>query len=92
MRLNFKGRIKAMDKCLPDIKQGLKVKIKKIELPKDLRDKLYELGLVPGQEIEVLQDAPLGGPIKIRVGSYCLALRRKEAKGIFVEVINGKTD
>lgn len=82
-----------MDVCLPNVEKGLKAKIKRVELPKDLRDKLYELGLVPGQEIEVLQDAPFGGPIKIRVGSYCLALRRKEAKGIFVEVMsNGKSD
>lgn len=82
-----------MDVCLPNVEKGLKVKIKRVELPKDLRDKLYELGLVPGQEIEVLQDAPFGGPVKIRVGSYCLALRRKEAKGIFVEVVsNGKSD
>ncbi|MEJ5172952.1 MAG: FeoA family protein [Hydrogenothermaceae bacterium] len=79
-----------MKKCLADLGQGLKVKIKEVNLPKDLRDKLYELGLIPGQEIEILQDAPLGGPIKIRVGDYCLALRRKEAKGIVVEELNGK--
>lgn len=79
-----------MKKCLADLGQGFKVKIKEINLPKDLRDKLYELGLIPGQEIEILQDAPLGGPIKIKVGDYCLALRRKEAKGIVVEELNGK--
>ncbi|MCX7760016.1 MAG: ferrous iron transport protein A [Hydrogenothermaceae bacterium] len=79
-----------MKRCLADLGQGLKVKIKEINLPKDLRDKLYELGLIPGQEIEILQDAPLGGPIKIRVGDYCLALRRKEAKGIVVEEPDGK--
>lgn len=75
-----------METCLPAIKRGIKGKIKEINLPKDMRDKLYELGLIPGQEIEVLQDAPLGGPVKIKVGDYCLALRRREAKGIVVEV------
>lgn len=75
-----------MELFLPAIKKGIKGKIKEINLPQELRDKLYELGLIPGQEIEVLQDAPLGGPVKIRVGDYCLALRRREAKGIVVEV------
>ncbi|MEZ0323837.1 MAG: ferrous iron transport protein A [Hydrogenothermaceae bacterium] len=75
---------------MAELRQGLKAKIKEIDLPKNLRDKLYELGLIPGQEIEILQDAPLGGPIKIRVGDYCLALRRKEAKGILIEEQNGK--
>lgn len=78
-----------MEIILPAVKKGIKGKVKEINLPQHLRDKLYELGLIPGQEIEVLQDAPLGGPIKIRVGDYCLALRRKEAKGIVVEVSDG---
>lgn len=77
-----------MEIFLPAVKKGIKGKVKEINLTKELRDKLYELGLIPGQEIEVLQDAPLGGPVKIRVGDYCLALRRREAEGIVVEVMD----
>ncbi|MCX7738209.1 MAG: ferrous iron transport protein A [Hydrogenothermaceae bacterium] len=77
-----------MEKSITEIEKGLRVSIKRIELPQELRDKLYELGLIPGQEIEILQDAPLGGPVKIRVGNYCLALRKREAQGIVVEVEN----
>lgn len=75
-----------MEKSITEIRKGLKFSIKRIELPQELRDKLYELGLIPGQEIKILQDAPLGGPVKIRVGDYCLALRKREAQGIIVEV------
>lgn len=75
-----------MEKSITEIRKGLKFSIKRIELPQELRDKLYELGLIPGQEIEILQDAPLGGPVKIRVGDYYLALRKREAQGIIVEV------
>lgn len=81
-----------MEKHLTNLKPGLRAKIKQLILPKDIRDKLYELGLIPGQEIEILQDAPLGGPIKIKIGNeYCLAIRRREAAGIVVEELNGKS-
>jgi ferrous iron transport protein A len=41
---------------------------------------------LPGEEVKVEKVAPLGDPIEIRVRSYNLSLRRKEAEGIAVEV------
>ncbi len=53
----------------------------------DFKKKLMELGLFPGQVVEIIQDAPFGGPLKVKVKDYCLALRREEAKGIEVKKI-----
>ncbi|MCA9056148.1 MAG: FeoA domain-containing protein [Planctomycetaceae bacterium] len=49
--------------------------------------RLLELGLLPGEEIEVLGYAPLGDPIAIQVRGTRLALRRKDAGRIHMSVI-----
>lgn len=72
-------------KTLEELNPGKKGKVIKITGCEDIRQKLYDLGIIPGEVVEVLQDAPFGGPIKIKVHDYCLALRRKEASCIFVE-------
>jgi ferrous iron transport protein A len=49
-----------------------------------LVQRLLELGLMEGEDIEVLALAPLGDPIEIRCGQSRLSLRRQEAAGIRV--------
>ncbi len=72
-------------KRLIDLKDGNKGKVLDIQAHDDLKHKLYELGILPGVYLEVLQAAPFGGPIKIKVNDYCLALRRPEAYSIIIE-------
>lgn len=48
--------------------------------------KLMEMGCVPGEQIKVVQIAPLGDPISIKVSGYSLSLRLNEAYSIFVEI------
>ena len=36
----------------------------------DLEQKLLEMGCTPGEKIEIVRKAPLGGPIAILVSSY----------------------
>ncbi len=72
---------------LSNVSVGKRVKIKDLKTDKNFRKKLMELGLFPGQIIEIIQDAPFGGPMKIRVKDYCIALRRDEASGIEVEEV-----
>ncbi len=70
---------------LVEIEDGKVCRIKELHLEPEIRKKLLELGLFPGQVISVVQKAPLGGPIKIKVRDYCLALRPSEAERIEVE-------
>jgi ferrous iron transport protein A len=53
-----------------------------------LLQRLYELGLMEGEEIEVLALAPFGDPIEIRLGNTRLSLRKSEAAGIVVRLIS----
>ena len=50
-----------------------------------LSTKLIEMGIYPGQEIEVLFKAPLGDPMAVQVEGYTLSLRLGVAALIEVE-------
>jgi ferrous iron transport protein A len=49
-----------------------------------LAQRLLEMGLLEGEEVEVLGFAPLGDPMEIRLGDYRLSLRRSEAARVSV--------
>jgi ferrous iron transport protein A len=49
--------------------------------------RLMELGFVPGESIEVIEEVrPGGDPIAVRIGSSMFALRRREAAAIMVRL------
>jgi ferrous iron transport protein A len=50
-----------------------------------LLQRLMEMGMIEGDEVEVLAAAPLGGPLEVRLGDYRLSLRRSEAARVEVE-------
>ncbi len=49
-----------------------------------LVQRLLEMGIFEGEEIEVITLAPLGDPMEIRCGDSRLSLRLREAQGIQV--------
>jgi ferrous iron transport protein A len=51
-----------------------------------LKRRLMDMGVLVGEEVRVLKMAPLGDPIEVKIKSYNLSLRKKEAEGIGVEV------
>ena len=52
----------------------------------DVTQRLAELGLLEGDEIEFVTTAPLGDPIEVRVGDTRLSLRKADAAHITVAV------
>lgn len=50
----------------------------------EITQRLLEMGLTPGAEIQVVRFAPLGDPIDIKIRGYHLSLRRQEAEVIQV--------
>jgi ferrous iron transport protein A len=46
-----------------------------------------DMGVLIGEVVRVVKVAPLGDPIEIKVKSYSLSLRKKEAEGIAIEVM-----
>ena len=49
-----------------------------------LVQRLCEMGLVEGDEVEVLAVAPLGDPVEVRCGHSRISLRKSEAAGVSV--------
>ena len=70
---------------LSSLPVGGRGRVAGFELRPEQRQRLLELGLTPGVQIEVLRYAPLGDPLEIRVRGYCLSLRKHEAQGILVD-------
>lgn len=52
----------------------------------ELSLKLFEMGLLPGEEVELEHIAPFGDPIAIRVGEYKMCLRLADASCVDVEL------
>jgi len=50
-------------------------------------DRIEEMGLTPGEHVEIIRYAPLGDPVEIKIRGYCLSLRRQEADRINVELV-----
>lgn len=49
--------------------------------------KLMEMGLIPGEVVEMHEPSPLGDPIRVRVMEGELSLRIEEAKNVIVKKI-----
>jgi ferrous iron transport protein A len=54
-----------------------------------LRRRLQDMGVVKNVELEVVNTAPLGDPIDVKVRGFDLALRRNEAAQIEVNITFG---
>ncbi len=54
---------------------------------RDLRSRLYALGVFPGAELSVIRCAPLGDPLQIRAGQSTLSIRRVEASQVEVQLL-----
>ncbi len=50
-----------------------------------LPPRLFEMGLLPGTEVELVRLAPLGDPIDLKVRGFHLSIRKHEAELILVE-------
>jgi len=72
---------------LAKLASGVRARITAVGSIGPMKRRLMDMGLLPGEEILVQKVAPLGDPIEIRVKSYSLSLRKKEAEGIAVEVL-----
>lgn len=73
---------------LNDCKKACKVKVKKLNAPTDLKQRLISFGIMKESVIEVLELAPAKSTIEIKVGKMRIALRAQEAQLIEVEKID----
>ncbi len=72
---------------LAELRVGQKAKILSINTKGIIKRRLMDMGIINGEIIKVEKIAPLGDPIDIVVKNYHLSIRKEEANGIEVEVI-----
>jgi ferrous iron transport protein A len=72
---------------LDQLKTGQRGRVEAVAGESAIMQRLLEMGLLEGEEVEVLGFAPLGDPMEIRLRDYRLSLRRSEAAGVRVAVI-----
>jgi ferrous iron transport protein A len=75
--------------ALSELRPGDRAVVESVGGGASLVQRLYEFGLLEGEEVEVLALAPLGDPIEIRLGNTRLSLRKSEAAGVVVRLISG---
>ncbi len=56
-------------------------------LSEEIPAKFYEMGFLPGNEIELIRKAPFADPLIVKVSGTKLAIRKQEASMIAVEVL-----
>ena len=74
-----------MARSLADLSIGGKGRVLGLRGEPQLEQRLLEMGLLPGTEVEVIRQAPLGDPIEVQLLGYRLSLRRSEAACVEIE-------
>lgn len=69
-----------------DLKQGMNVRVKSVEVDSPECRRLEEMGLTPGTSFRVVKVAPFGDPIEIDLRGYRLCLRKGETVGFILEL------
>ncbi len=75
---------------LAELAPGSRGRITAITLPPAERQRLLELGVTLGSEVNVVRVAPLGDPIEIKVRGYLLSLRKADAAQVTLDPIEAK--
>jgi ferrous iron transport protein A len=71
---------------LDQISQGTKARIRDVTGDDTLAVRLMEMGLIEGEEIELIGVAPFGDPLEFSVRGYRLSLRKNEAQRVVVDL------
>lgn len=74
-----------MTKRLSDILPGSSIRVRCIEGGLNVRQRLCELGLHPGETVTVEKSGILGGPLMLKVGDHHIAIGRGLAERILVD-------
>ena len=70
---------------LSQLNVGEKCVVSSLKNTGTIRRRLLDMGLVPGTEIEYLFTSPFGDPVAYQIRNAIVAIRKSDAKDIFVE-------
>jgi ferrous iron transport protein A len=69
---------------LDQLHTGQRATVTALQGDDSLVQRLLEMGLLEGEEVELIAVAPLGDPLEVRLRDYRLSLRRREAARVLV--------
>lgn len=75
---------------LDQLAAGQRARIDAIAGDDPLVQRILEMGVLEGEEVDVVGFAPLGDPMEIRLRDYRLSLRRTEAARIQVTLLEAR--
>lgn len=70
-----------------DLKRGQKAIVRAIGKGRGIERKMFEIGIMPGIEIELLEKHPFKGPLLFQVGQSRIVLGRNLATSVEVEPV-----
>ena len=72
---------------LDQLRPGQRGRVLSIQGDAAVVQRFLDLGVLEGEEVEVIGFAPLGDPMEVRLGTARLSFRRRDAAGIEVHTI-----
>lgn len=72
---------------LNELQPGNKARVIQIKGKGSARRRILDMGMVPGVEVELVRNAPLGDPMQFLVKGYNLSIRKNEAGQVVVQLI-----
>jgi ferrous iron transport protein A len=72
---------------IASLKKGQKAVISEM-ISDDIPLKLLEMGCLPGNVVELIQEAPFKDPLYLNINETFLSIRKETAKLVNVELIN----
>jgi ferrous iron transport protein A len=70
---------------LCDLRPGERGRVVSVEGSDSIAARLLEMGLLPGEEVQLIGTAPMGDPLEFAVYGYRISLRRVEAGRVRIE-------
>ncbi len=75
---------------ITDLNNGDRFRIKKVTLPGEIGKRLADMGFSKNVEGKVIRSALFGDPIQVKIMGYNISIRKSEANGVAVDVINNQ--
>lgn len=72
---------------LAELAHGCQSLIVGIDSDDENQNRLFQLGVIPGAQAQVLRAAPFGDPMQVRVEGTLLSIRKRDALQIQVEQV-----
>ncbi len=74
-----------MPRTLAQLKPGETARVLDVSGDAALAQRILEMGILPGHDIQLVRVAPLGDPMEFSVLGYRISLRKSEAACVSVE-------